>query len=396
MRYRAIGAFSPALCAWILVAACGPRPGELIVACPAVAAPLTDRAPGLVPAPSDRPVLSAPGWTPSVREGLEGLLRSAGNPDVPEHQRPVAALDLDGSCLEGDLGVALFLHLIERRAFRFDHAFWDQVPEGVAKEELRRDVEALGDPTVASLAPEELAVHRRLLAFRRVMLEVFEDLREQGEPPAARAWLARILVGHYPDELRQLARDALRLGLRESREEIGSTAGGGELRRAPALRVPDEMRELVSALQRHGFDVWLLTETVQWAAEEAAQLLGVPAHHVIGTRNARDAAGRLLAEIEPPLPGGTGKVLALRMFVGRPPTLVVGDGVADREMLSATRGLALYIDRGDQEMAELARDEEWLVQPSLPSPRGAGPAPPTDEDRREETDEHEPAREEGP
>lgn len=329
--------------------------------------PAVRLAPGLEAAPSQEAVLVPGSWAAPVRERIEEVIRGAGRADRPLDERPVAVLDFDGTCIRNDLGEALLVTAIERRALVVDETLLASVPPDLGQEELRRAAARLAElPADAPLA--DLERDAAFLAWRKKLVAVYHGLREREGGAAAVSWLARTLAGLTPGDVRALTREALAA---EQQRPLGTRAlaehavDDAPLLIASGIRYPDEMRDLAAALQRHGFDVWVVSASNQWTVEVGAQPLGIAPHHVIGVRLATDPDGRLRPEVVPPLTWGPGKVEAVKAFIGRPPTLVVGDGASDRELLGTATALAVLIDSPEpnQELRAAAEEEGWAFQP---------------------------------
>ena len=386
----------PAVAVFLFIAcfpavSCGPRPGEIpeeTLAGPVVAA---DLPPGLYGAPATGPLLAPGRWRPEVHAALERLIRSQGRPDLPLSERPVVTLDFDNTCVRNDIGLALLRELVERRALRIeDDAFWGTIPEELGRAELRRRalrLSSLGAATPLARLEEDPDFRR----WRKGLLSFYEELRDREGNAVGVAWLARVMVGMSPDEIRRYTQLTLE---RHLRLPLGHTA----LVTDPddpepfvvedGIRIHSEMRELVAALQRYGFDVWIVSASNQWSVEVAAQRLGIAGHHVIAVRAAQGADGRLRDLAEEPVTYRAGKVEAIQRYVGRAPVLAIGDAMTDREMLAAATELAVLIDRGDEKLREIARDKGWQIQPQFvedgePAPR-LPPRRSTDEERTDE------------
>lgn len=165
----------------------------------------------------------------------------------------------------------------------------------------------------------------------------------------AYAWCAEALAGRTQAGLRALARQVIGEGL----------AAGTIVER-------DEIRDLIWALQRHGWEVWVVSASQETLVEVAAQRYGIPAERVIGMALAVGHDGTLLPEVAGPVTFRHGKVEAIDRRIGRRPTLAVGDAETDAEMLLAARH-ALVIDRGDKTLRALAEDGDWWMQPAFES-----------------------------
>lgn len=165
----------------------------------------------------------------------------------------------------------------------------------------------------------------------------------------AYAWCAEALAGPTQMELREIARQILHEGF----------AAGTIVER-------DEIRDLIWALQRHGWEVWVVSASQETLVEVAAQRYGVPANRVIGMALAAGPDGRLLPEVAGPVTFRQGKVDAIDRRIGHRPTLALGDAETDAEMLLCARH-ALVVDRGDPTLLKLAGEEGWWIQPAFES-----------------------------
>lgn len=380
----------PLLVACVGAAACGAAQGGRLTPEALRPDPALALAPGLVAAPSQEPILVPGSWAAPVRARIEAVIRAHGRPDLPLQERPLAVLDFEGTCVRNELGEALLVAAIERRALVVGESLFASVPPELGLEELRRHAARVAE-LPPDTSPAELERSPAFVAWRAGLVRVYRELRAREGGAAGAAWLATTLAGLTARDVRALAQEALTAELRRplARRTLATAADGSvALARAAGIRYPDEMRDLVAALQRHGFDVWVVSATNQWTVEVGVQPLGIAPHHVVGARLAADPDGRLLPEIVPPLPWGPGKVAAVRTFIGRPPTLVIGDGAADRELLGTATALAVLIEGGrpvsdappDQappetaggpgdapqdDLRALAAEEGWAVQPAF-------------------------------
>lgn len=330
--------------------------------------------PGLVTAAPDSPLLLAYDWLPNVRAELESLIRTYGRPDLPVDGRPVAVFDFDNTCIRHDIGHALLLELIERRAFQTSDTFWRHIPIELGRAELQaalERLEELGDDTPR----EVLEANPDFRTWRKGMFEVYEGVQRREGVDASVAWLVQVMSGLRPRDIRAYARLALERQLHTAIEVRELTYDDDDPEPLPleyGIRYYREIRDLVGALQRHGFDVWVVSASSQSAVEVAAQGLGIATDRVIGVRAALDAEGRLIDEIVAPLPNGLGKLDAIDAYIGRRPLLVFGDSLNDRDMLAAARDVAVLVDRGRADIRKVAEEKGWLIQPEFNLDDGPG------------------------
>lgn len=233
--------------------------------------------------------LRAAGWTPENRARLEALV------SAPPSARPVAALDLDHTCLVGDVSETALALLAE---------------------DTGRDL----------VGEYESACARDL---RHGFVELVFTLLEGRTEPEGRALAERAL-----DE-------------------------GG---RRGVLAVRPAMRELVWALLRFGWEVYVVSASPEVLVQAAAARLGVHPHCAIGMRPAVDGDGRYARPIYEPIPFEGGKPTLLAQRCGRGPDLAVGDSAFDLPLLAAA-ARAVLLDRGNHTVRARAEALGAWIQP---------------------------------
>lgn len=157
--------------------------------------------------------------------------------------------------------------------------------------------------------------------------------------------VSTLVAGRTEPEVRSMALDALDDG-----------------RRKGLLAEREPMRELVWALHRHGWDVWVVTASAEPLVQPIAERFGVAPDRVLGMRSALGDDGRYLPVVLEPYTMQAGKIAALRAATGRDPAFAAGDSRSDAPMLEAAQR-ALLLDHGDQELARDAAARGWWVQP---------------------------------
>jgi HAD superfamily phosphoserine phosphatase-like hydrolase len=133
------------------------------------------------------------------------------------------------------------------------------------------------------------------------------------------------------------------------------------LRRHHALRPREAFRELVWALHRRGWEVWVISASPETLVQAVAERFGIHPHRVIGMRSAVDDHGRFQPELIPPATWREGKVAALRDLPAVP-ALAVGDSEGDLPMMRASRA-ALLVDLDTEEVRSEAQAMGAWIQP---------------------------------
>lgn len=155
-----------------------------------------------------------------------------------------------------------------------------------------------------------------------------------------------LIVGRTEGELRARTLRVLDRGL-----------ASGSLRFRPALV------ELIWALQRNRWEVWVVTASPAVVINAAAQRIGIGADRVLGMW-CRAEHGRYVAPTQEPITYRRGKLDALATVGRDHPTFAAGDAPTDLEMLGAAQ-YGLVVDRGDPLLAHAAHQRGWWVQSGL-------------------------------
>jgi len=129
------------------------------------------------------------------------------------------------------------------------------------------------------------------------------------------------------------------------------------------------MKALVSELDKHGFEVWIVTASPEALYQGfLSRELKIPVTRIVGVKSEVHHGLTTTAIVEP-VPQDQGKQHAIETFVQDRPQLVGGNSRGDREMIEYSSDLKMIINpdqhlaEGDTEsMADYARREGWLVE----------------------------------
>jgi phosphoserine phosphatase len=216
---------------------------------------------------------------------IEGLNR----PQKP--LRKLAALDMDGTLLYGDIGDAVLAMLVSRN--RIPVAYWNE----------------------------------------------YQALLGRSPRTEAHQWALRAMKGLSLDDVRTATNEVLAMAPDE--RILISPAGY-----YPRPRLIPEMQSLVIWLHRTHYEVFIVTATNQWTAEAVAyDFFGIAEDHVVGMQVELDGKGRLTDEIKYPSPSGFGKLGAWKQRFGEQrPLVVAGDSDSDRALINfvSENGLAIW------------------------------------------------------
>ena len=155
-----------------------------------------------------------------------------------------------------------------------------------------------------------------------------------------------LLVGRTEKEVRDLTTTALERGLADG-----------------TLRFRSALVELIWVLQRHGWEVWVVTASPAVVIQVAAQRIGIGADRVLGMW-CRSEQGRFVGPTQEPVTYRQGKVDALATVGRQRPTFAAGDAPTDLEMLGEAK-YGLVVDRGNTLLREAAERHGWWIEADL-------------------------------
>ncbi len=339
------------------------------------------------PSPDDPNRLDDPRWEPSVRVRLEDFLaecRRELSPFAPSGAPgPFAVFDWDHTLFHGDIGDAVFLHLVRHALIHRPAAWEDTSPylTPAARAALARAT--TGRPR----QPETPAMARELAS-------IYLHHRTGGGAPAfaghdperthpSYAWCASLLAGFTPGQVADLTREVL--GHLEGRppgatEEVAGCDGWVDW-----ARFADPMVDLARRLEAAGLPVWIVSASPQAVVETCAARVGLAPERVIGVRNRTTKDGALRPALEACggawdlIPYCLGKRAWIQRIIGgradpdpmRPDEALsgrlwfaAGDGDGDRAFLEDASRLRLVIAQRESRTLRLAREDadgRWLV-----------------------------------
>ncbi len=276
-------------------------------------------------------------------------------------ERPVAVFDFDNTCIFHDIGELFSHYLIDEIGYRYDlDAFWELVDPRDGRDHIRELTAALLAMDAATCRQTE--VYEQYLAEMGAIYER-KYVREGAAP--CYEWAVRLHVGMTPDEIRQQTVRAMHREIgRAVESEVRHTRRGEKVRINHGIRIHEEFRRLMPALEAAGFDVWVVSATNQWTVETFAELVfGVPKERVLGNRVHMGDDGLLGSTTLQPVLYREGKVDIIAQEIGRQPALVFGDSLTDFEMMCHASELAVLVDRGHDELLEKAEARGFAIQP---------------------------------
>jgi len=344
------------------------------------------------PLPTDPTRLDDPRWEPDVRARLEDFLAGCrrelsvgSHPGVPG---PFAVFDWDHTLFHGDIGDAVFLHLVRHALIHRPAAWEDTSPHltPAARAALARSTNGRPrQPDTPALARELASIYLHHRTAGGATAFAGHD-PERTHP--SYAWCASLMAGFTPGQIADLTREVLD---HLERRPPGSTAEvAGCDGWIDWARFADPMVALARQLEAAGLPVWIVSASPQTVVETCATRAGLAPERVIGVRNRTSPDGTLKPALEACgrgddlIPYCLGKrAWILRIIGGRADPdparadaalsarlwFAAGDGDGDLAFLQDAARLRLVISQRESRTLRLARenaDGRWLVnQPFL-------------------------------
>ncbi|MEV8535868.1 HAD family hydrolase [Streptomyces sp. NPDC051211] len=375
-----------------------------------LAAPPVQAAPHPCP-----PVTVGAGWYGDNQARLQQLIDRYGrcSPYRPHHRphrdKPVAVFDWDNTVVKNDVGDATMFWLLRNGRIRQPaRGDWTTTSRHLTRAAagalaaacgpLARPGAPLptGTPAGTVCADEINAVYGT--AATRAGAAAFAGWNRRTTEPSY-AWLPQLMQGWTAREIRGFAAAARTENLAApigAKQQVGSGQSTGW------VRYYDQQKDLIAALHKAGFDVWISSASPQPVVEVWAAGVGIDAKHVIGIRNTTTYGGRFTPHIQ-----GCGTVRdgadtmityidGKRCWINRevfgvrgaaaeriqPPArrqvFAAGDSDTDISFLRDATALRLAVNRNKNELMCRAYDNSdgrWIVNPMFIEPKMQKPGP---------------------
>lgn len=169
------------------------------------------------------------------------------------------------------------------------------------------------------------------------------------EPIPAYVWLAQVNQGQKIEKVREWAKSAVD--------------------QYEALPIFPHMKKLIEFLQERNFEIYIVTASVKWAVEPAAEHLGIDRDHVIGIETeVKDGLVSTRAIL--PVTWREGKRTALLWKTGkRHPVFAAGNTTGDLALLQSASHIAFAhttvpeahgIYTSEKDLLEAAKENDWF------------------------------------
>lgn len=355
-------------------------------------------------------------WYGDNAERLNAMLDEKGSTsaDYDETKRPIAVFDWDNTVIKNDIGDAVTFWMLKNdKILQPPGKDWSKAspyltPAAAAALNsvcgmLAEEGKPLPTSTDVGCADEILSVYYN--GADTGGQDAFEGWNRRTMEPGY-AWAVQLQAGYTPAEINGFAEAAITENLAA---EIGAVQTVGQVADLNGyLRIYDQIKDLIGALQDDGFDVWVVSASSQHIVEPFAKQAGIAADHVIGVRAVIDAGGKTTynlqgcGSVSDGTNDGAGKFTgnSLMTYIdgkrcwinkvihgdttgaaedriedaSKRHVLGAGDSDTDVSFLQDATALRLVINRNKEELmcnAYANAGGSWLVNPMFIKPKGA-------------------------
>lgn len=316
----------------------------------------------------------------------------------PKHQ-PYAVFDWDNTVIKNDIAdQTLFWTLRHNRLRQPSHRDWGTTSRwmtdaGAAA--LNDLCGPLAKPGHRVPTRSATACTDEILSFRKEGTTsdgaaAFEGYNER-QMEASYAWMAQLLQGQRPAEVRATARQARRAALDAP---IGATQRVGSSDETAWIRYYPQMRDLIRTLRKAGIEPWVISASPQEWADVWGKGVGIDRAHTVGIRTLKKH-GRIVPHLQGcgGVPDGADRIMTyingkrcwINKVINRDHSrsalalapwhkrqvLAGGDATTDVRMLRDATGVHVVINRNKAELmchAFYNRDRRWVVNPMFIEP----------------------------
>ena len=235
-------------------------------------------------------------WDGNNRNMLNTLINQNGINSLKYNpqQKPVAAFDWDNTIMKNDIGEATLLWMMTHGSLKRPASFKEMNPwlSSDALQELEKNCSDSSEFLPTKNKPE--CADTLLNIYHSKALENGTKAWNSSTDPERifppYFFYAQLFAGYTPKEISLFTQQALNYNLSN---KIGTMQKVGTQYYPAYVRLYPPMKNLIAVLQDNGFDVWIISASLQPSVEVVAKKVGIKPDHVIGVRQTLTKNGRL-------------------------------------------------------------------------------------------------------
>lgn len=251
------------------------------------------------------------GWYGDNAQVLSLIIEEYGKTDsnFEPDKPPVAAFDWDNTVIKNDVGDALTYWMLgNNKILQPPAKDWGKTSSLLtdeAKAALKKACSSQGKPGKPLITnqetPKSIACADEIFSIydsgkTKTGAAAWENDAQSETMEPAYAWTVSLQAGYSPAGIRLFADEAIEFNLKN---EIGAVQTIGSKKDVTAyIRIYDQIQDLISVMQKSGFDVWVISASSQPAVEAFAARVGINKDHVIGIRSHLDKKGKATADFQ--------------------------------------------------------------------------------------------------
>lgn len=231
-------------------------------------------------------------WAGDVGKRLQRVIDQVGRCSGKVKGHPVAVFDWDNTLIKNDISDQTTFWLLRQGLIRQPAGKdWSTTSKWItpaATKALRQACGPLAAPGKAlptgRRTPQAVACADEILSMRKEQTttggaEGFAGDYDHRRMNAGYAWMAQLMAGRTPAQVRKIAAGARRAALRAPK---GATWRVGSTRQIRWVRYYAPQRDLIRTLKAAGITPWVVSASPELWAEVWAPGIGIPAKHTIG------------------------------------------------------------------------------------------------------------------
>lgn len=313
--------------------------------------------------------------------------------------RPYAVFDWDNTVIKNDISdQTIFWMLRHDKILQPPGRNWLNTSRYMTNEgaaALRKACGALAKPGKPLPTSSNVTCADEILSVRKTQkttggAEVFAGANER-YMEASYAWVAQILQGYTPAQVRRIAAKARTAALRAP---IGATQQVGSSTETAWIRYYPELRDLISTLKKAGITPWVVSASPKEFADVWGPGVGIDSAHTLGITQLKrkgkltghlkgcgghaDGSDAIMTYIDgkrcfinQEILGVQGPRAMKPMPVAFRPVVAGGDATTDISMLKDAKGVHVVLNRNRAELMCVAYDNadgRWAINPMFIQP----------------------------